>query len=176
MAKKSNNKASKMAAKNARRAAEAARKANAKPMKMANASTGLKLGIEVPSALASVIMAEDSSAGYDASNPNVAEAASQYTAKIVERTSAKAGYKLLLELRERFEAGLRHTYPALTSTTGGYAAMLGDWEDDMIKAGVSQKEMIVSGIIDKAIGDLSIASGNTKVSNVAGMTMMSIAV
>lgn len=175
MAKKSN-KASKMAAKNARRAAEAARKANAKPMKMANASTGQKLDIKVPSALATLVMAEDSSAGYDASNANVSFAANEYMAKIVERTSAKVGYKMLLELRERFEAGLRHTYPTLTSTTGGYQAMMTDWEEDMIKAGVSRKEMIVSGIIDKAIGELSIASGNTKVNNVAGMTMMSLAV
>ena len=175
MAKKSN-KANKMAAKNARRAAEAARKANAKPMKMANASTGLKLGIEVPSALAAVVMAEDSSAGYDASNPAVKEAARQYGAKLVERTSAKAGYKLLLELRERFEAGLRSKYATLTSTTGGLQALMGDWETEMIDAGVSQKEMIVSGIIDKVIGDLSIASGNTKVSNANGMTMMSLAV
>jgi hypothetical protein len=175
MAKKSN-KANKMAAKNARRAAEAARKANAKPMKMANATTGQKLGIEVPSALASLVIAEDASAGYAATNAAVSFAANEYVAKIVERTSAKAGYKLLLELRERFEAGLRHTYSTLTSTTGGYQAMMGDWETDMTEAGVTQLEQVVSGIIDKAIGELSIASGNTKVSNVNGMTMMTLAV
>ena len=163
MAKATNNKAKKMAAKNARRAAEAARKANAKPL-MSKSNDKVPAGVRVVAdydrsinfitSLANELIVNDPKQSYE-SKPAMARVANELLNIMRSKAPESFVYEAALDLREQYEAKLRAKYNKLTVTTGFDQMISAEWDVAMAMAGVSQLEQVISGIIDSVIGTLA---------------------
>lgn len=74
---------------------------------------------------------------------------------------AGSNFKQMLQMREKFEAGINKRYNANMAT--GMGAFLVDTEAQLKQAGVPQQIRVMSGFLDTLIAVVSIRSGFTKI-------------